>query len=66
MRDKAVNNCLLAFTYTPDYYKIQKSCGRAISENPLMLVHDPDKYKTQKMCGKAVDDCLVALKLIPD
>ena len=31
-----------------------------------MLVHGPDKYKTQKMCGKAVDDCLVALKLIPD
>ena len=31
-----------------------------------MLVHGPDKYKSQKMCGKAVDDCLVALKLIPD
>ena len=31
-----------------------------------MLVHCPDKYKPQKMCDEAVDNCLVALKFIPD
>ena len=31
-----------------------------------MLVHWPDKYKPQKMCDEAVDNCLVALKFIPD
>ena len=29
-------------------------------------MYSPDKYKAQKMCDVAVDDCLAALKLIPD
>ena len=39
---------------------------RAISEGPFMLVYCPDKCETQRMCDEAVDDCLPALKLIPD
>ena len=30
------------------------------------MVYWLDKYKTQKMCDEAVDDCLAALKIIPD
>ena len=41
-------------------------CDRVISEYPFMLVYCPDKHKTQKMCDEAVDDCLAALKFIPD
>ena len=41
-------------------------CGRVIYEDPFMLVYCPDRYKTQKMCDEAVDDCLAALKFIPD
>ena len=41
-------------------------CDRTISEDSFMLVYFLDKYKTQIMCDKAVDDCLSALKLIPD
>ena len=41
-------------------------CDRTISEDSFMLVYFLDKYKTQIMCVKAVDDCLSALKFIPD
>ena len=41
-------------------------CDRAIFKDPFPLVYFPDKYKTQIMFYKAVDDCLVALKFIPD
>ena len=35
-------------------------------KDPFMLIYCPDRYKTQKMCDKAVDDCLAAVKFIPD
>ena len=35
-------------------------------KDPFKLVYCLDKYKTQKMCDEAVDDCLAALKIIPD
>ena len=37
-----------------------------IFEDPFMLMYCPNRYKTQKMCDKAADDCLVALRLIPN
>ena len=40
--------------------------NRVISEDPFILVYCPDKYKVQIMCDEAVDDCLAALKFIPD
>ena len=40
--------------------------NRVISEDPFILVYCPDKYKIQIMCDEAVDDCLAALKFIPD
>ena len=36
-----------------------------ISKDPLMIIYYPDRYKTQKN-DEAVDDCLTALKHIPD
>ena len=41
-------------------------CERVISEDPFMLVYCPNRYKTQRMCGEDVDECLAALKSIPD
>ena len=41
-------------------------CDRIVSEDSLMIVYCPYKYKTQRMYDKAVDDCLAALKFIPD
>ena len=41
-------------------------CDSVISEDPFSIVFFPDKYKTQIMCDEAVDDCLAALKFIPD
>ena len=35
-------------------------------KDPFKLVYCLDKYKTQKMCDEPVDDCLAALKIIPD
>ena len=31
-----------------------------------IFVYYPEKYKTQRMCDEAIDDCLAALKFIPD
>ena len=31
-----------------------------------MLVYCPNKYKTQKICDEAVDECLRAVKFVPD
>ena len=43
-------------------YKTQKICDRVFSENRFLILYFPDKCKTEKMC----DDCLAALKLVPD
>ena len=39
---------------------------KVICEDPFMLVKDSDRYKTQGTCDKVVDDCLAALRFIPD
>ena len=41
-------------------------CDRVTSEDPFMLVYCPDRCKTQRMCDEAADDCLAALKFLPD
>ena len=41
-------------------------CNRVISEDSFMLVYYHDKHKIQIICDEAVDNCLAALKLIPD
>ena len=67
MFDKAVNRCfffhLLIYLYCL-YYLF--TSHRAIPEDLFMLLYCPDKYKTQTKCDEAVDDCLAALKFIPD
>ena len=37
-----------------------------ISEDPFSIRYVPDQYKTQQMSDDAVDDCLPALKFVPD
>ena len=32
----------------------------------FMIINYPDRYKTQRMCDETADDCLAALKFIPD
>ena len=41
-------------------------CDRAISEDLFIIVSSPDRYQTQRMCDEVIDDCLAALKLIPN
>ena len=40
--------------------------GTVVSEGFSLVVYWSDKYKTQRMCDEAIDDCLIALKLVPD
>ena len=41
-------------------------CNTIIFEDPFSIRYVPDQYKTQQMCHKAVDDCLAALKFVPN
>ena len=41
-------------------------CSKVASKDLFLIAYCPDKYKTQRMCDKPVDDCLAALKFIPD
>ena len=41
-------------------------CDSIIYDDPFLLRYVPDQYKTQQMCDKAVDDCLAALKFVPN
>ena len=66
MYDKAVNRCFFAFDSILDWYKTKVMCHRVVSEDPFLIVYCYDEYKTKRMCDEAVDDCLVALKFVPD
>ena len=41
-------------------------CDRVVCEDPFLMICCLDKFKTQRMCDEAVDECLAALKFIPD
>ena len=41
-------------------------CNSIISEDPFSIRYVPDQYKTHHICDKAVDDCLAALKFVPN
>ena len=41
-------------------------CDRIISDDSFSIRYVLDQYKTQQMCDKATDDCLAALKFVPD
>ena len=41
-------------------------CNSIISEDPFSIRYVCDQYKTPQMCDKALDDCLAALKFVPD
>ena len=64
--DNAVNRCYFVFYSIPNRYKTQEICDRVVSEDPFLIAYRTDKYITKKICNEAVDDCLAALKLVPD
>ena len=41
-------------------------CDRIVSDGPFSIRYVPDQYKAQQMCDEAVEDCLAALKFVPD
>ena len=41
-------------------------CKHAVKKLSYLIYNVPDQYKTQQICDKAVDDCLAALKFVPD
>ena len=46
-----------------------KKCVTKLLTNVFLhffIRYVPDQYKTQQICDKAVDDCLAALKFVPD
>lgn len=45
---------------------VKEVCDRVVSEESFMIIYCPYRYKTQNMCDEAVEDCLAALKCIPD
>ena len=45
---------------------MKETCDRVVPKDGFMLIYCPDRYKTQKVCDEVADDCLAALKLIPD
>ena len=63
---KAASRCFFVFDSISDQHKTQEICDRVCSLYAFSILYSPDKYKAQKMCDVAVDDCLAALKLIPD
>ena len=52
--------------YCADKYKTQRIFDIVVSEEPSLIVYCPAKYKTKRMCFETVDDCLAALKPVPD
>ena len=55
----------LVFVPIPDWYKTQETFGRS-SEDPFMIIYCLNSYIAQIMCREAADDCLAALRFIPD
>ena len=55
---KLLRDVFFVFDFIHDWYKTQEMCG--------FLVYCPYRYQTQRMSDETVDDCLAALKFIPD
>ena len=66
MCDEAFNKSFLAFIDILDRHKTQKMCNAFISEDLFSIYYVLDPYKIQQMCDDAVDDCLAALKFLPN
>ena len=62
---KKVSRCFLYLILFLIGINLRK-CETVVSVYSFLIVYCPVKYKTQKICDEAVDDCLAALKFIPD
>ena len=59
--------CLILFLINIKRKKCVTVCEDVTAcEDPFSIRYASDPYKTQQMCYKAVDDCLDALKFVPD
>ena len=59
--------CLILFLINIKRKKCVLVCEDVTAcEDPFSIRYASDPYKTQQMCYKAVDDCLDALKFVPD
>ena len=54
--NKVVDNYVDALEYAPEWFKTQKMCDKAFSEDFFILKYCLDRYKTQKICHKTVDN----------
>ena len=70
---KQLIDIFLVFDFIPDQHKTQEMCNIVVSLYPslypqllLLIVYCSDKYESQKMRDDVVDDCVAALKFIPD
>ena len=48
------------------WYKTQETCDSVFTEDPFMITSCCDRCKTQWVCNEAVEDCLAALRFVPD
>ena len=51
--------------YTPDKYKVQQTCDKAILGKSRTLKSVPDCYKNQEICHNAVNNYPHALEFVP-
>ena len=59
-------DAFLAFDCILYQYKTQDMCETIVSEDPSLTAYCTEKYKTQRMFDEAVNNCLAALKRVPD
>ena len=64
MCDKTVGKCFFVFVFIPDWYKTPVMCERVVSEDYFLIVYCINKI--QRLYDQAIDDCLAALKFIPN
>ena len=57
-----VSNDFSLILYCPEKYKTQRMFESVVSEDPSLIVYSP----TQRIWDEVADDCLAALKFVPD
>ena len=66
IRYKVANTYFLHLILFLISIKLKKCVNKFFLKILFLILFSPDKYETQRKCDEAVDDCLAALKFIPD
>ena len=64
--NKAVDTYPSAVKFASNCYKTEEMCDKVTFKEAFMLKYCLDRYDTQGMCDNVVDDCLLALKFVPN